>query len=198
MKTTSHLNDADEETGETPLHVAVKMGSVKTVQTLLILPRIRLDISDLAGNTVLHSAVGLCSLELIQVRSWNLSFVVKGQLEMLQSAIDRPFWWFFWLNVLKLIPCKLKLITLIVYKHKSWEIIPGNSPRNEDSSRISPGDIYTWFFTLHFLGPWGLFIIPARSIFPFTWPGEWKSILFVFSFNPRQWHKISELISCKV
>ncbi|KAM7542291.1 hypothetical protein Aperf_G00000017547 [Anoplocephala perfoliata] len=63
----THLNEADEKTGETPLHVAVKAESVKTVQTLLALPEIRLDIRDLGGNTVLHVAVSLCSLELIQL-----------------------------------------------------------------------------------------------------------------------------------
>ncbi|VDO08506.1 unnamed protein product [Rodentolepis nana] len=66
-KISVHLNEADDDTGETPLQVAVKTESTKAVQALLSLPEIKLDVSDHAGNTVLHTAVGLSSLELLQL-----------------------------------------------------------------------------------------------------------------------------------
>nr|CDS32390.2 calcium independent phospholipase A2 VIA [Hymenolepis microstoma] len=62
-----HVNEVDEDTGETPLQVAVKAESTKTVQALLNIPKIKLGVCDHAGNTVLHMAVGLSSLELLQI-----------------------------------------------------------------------------------------------------------------------------------
>ncbi|KAL5962493.1 85/88 kDa calcium-independent phospholipase A2 [Taenia solium] len=48
------INTPDKDTGETPLHVALKVGGMETVEKILELKQTRLDICDAAGRTVLH------------------------------------------------------------------------------------------------------------------------------------------------
>nr|CDS19602.1 calcium independent phospholipase A2 VIA [Echinococcus granulosus] len=66
-KVTKWINTPDGDTGETPLHVALKVGGVETVQKILALKQTRLDICDAAGKTVLHVAVEENSLELLEI-----------------------------------------------------------------------------------------------------------------------------------
>ncbi|KAL5108067.1 85/88 kDa calcium-independent phospholipase A2 [Taenia crassiceps] len=71
---TKWINTPDKDTGETPLHVALKTGGVETVKKILALKQTRLDICDATGKTALHVAVEKNSLELLEASSHVLLF----------------------------------------------------------------------------------------------------------------------------
>uniref|UniRef100_A0A5K3F0T9 phospholipase A2 n=1 Tax=Mesocestoides corti TaxID=53468 RepID=A0A5K3F0T9_MESCO len=61
------INEADEDTGSTPLHVAVQVGGIDTVRTILALSQTLVNVVDAAGNSVLHLAVTGNSLEILEI-----------------------------------------------------------------------------------------------------------------------------------